>query len=252
MQRLVQRYETDGANFLDGQPKRLLPELYYLGDFQGAAVFGFFTSSNFFVVNAPGGTGLSEFLKTRLRELGRQPADPTAILLTACGELETAGLKELVERSGAQVVASSAGVAAVRQVCPPETVFLPADELPDKDWFRVTPIPLGGRGVAPIAYLIEWAEKKVLFSGAIPAGSDAEPLNEVLAELAKSRQNALAYNAAMQRLASVQPDLWLPTVPYHGRNANVYDREWRDILEQNRRAALYILETPSIRRTGPP
>ncbi len=65
MQRLVDRYEADGPNFLDGVPKRLLPDLYYLGDFQGVAVYGLFASSKFFVVNAPGGAGLSDFLEKR-------------------------------------------------------------------------------------------------------------------------------------------------------------------------------------------
>ena len=42
MERLIQRYAADGVNFLDGQPKQLLPDLYYFGDFQGSAVYGFF------------------------------------------------------------------------------------------------------------------------------------------------------------------------------------------------------------------
>ena len=35
METLVARYEADGADFLDGVPKPLLPDLYYLGDFGG-------------------------------------------------------------------------------------------------------------------------------------------------------------------------------------------------------------------------
>jgi glyoxylase-like metal-dependent hydrolase (beta-lactamase superfamily II) len=244
MRRLVEHYEADGANFLDGHPKQLLPGLYYLGDFQGSAIYGFFADSNFFVVNAPGGTGLSEFLKTRLKELGRQPVEPTAILLTACGDRETAGLAELVQHSRALVVASSAGIADIKKLCPPETIVVSADELPQKNWFPVTPLPLGGRGTAPIAYLIKLADKNVLFAGNIPADSDANPLNELLKDLAQSRQNALAYNAAVQRLAKLNPDLWLPVVPYHGRNANVYGNEWEAILEKNRQAAIFTLQSP--------
>jgi len=246
MQRLVDRYDADGANFLDGVPKRLLPDLYYLGDLQGIAVYGFFAASKFFLVNAPGGAGLSDFLKTRLHELGLPSAEPTAILLTACGDLETAGLKELIERSGAQVVASSAGVARIRQMCPPETVVVSADDLSDKGWFPVTTIPLGGRGEAPVAYRITWAGKIVLFAGALPSSIEGNPLNELLADLAKSRQQSLAYNAAMQRLAKVQPDLWLPTVPFHGRNANLYGREWIEIVEKNQRAAEFVLQAVAV------
>jgi glyoxylase-like metal-dependent hydrolase (beta-lactamase superfamily II) len=252
MQRLLQRYESDGENFLDNHPKRLLPELYYLGDFQDVAVYGFFAASKFFVVNAPGGSGLADFLKTRLREFGREPTDPTAILLTACGELETAGLTDLVERSNAQVVASPEGVAGVRQLCPPGTIVVSALDLPQKDWFPVTPISLGGRGVAPVAYLVKWTGKNVLFSGVIPAGIDENPPAELLADLAKSKQNVLAYNVDLERLAELQPDLWLPTVPCNGRNGNLYGREWAEIIEKNRRAASYALQSGQFRRPGGP
>src|SRR5262249_38606720 len=89
MQALLARYERDGANSPDGKPKRLRPDLYYLGEFRGAAVYGFFASSKFFLVDAPGGPGLAAFVDARLRQLGREPVAPTAVLLTACGKDET-------------------------------------------------------------------------------------------------------------------------------------------------------------------
>ena len=61
LETLLDRYETDGPDFLDGAPKRLLSDLYYLGDFKDAAVYGFFASSRFFLVDAPGGPGLNKF-----------------------------------------------------------------------------------------------------------------------------------------------------------------------------------------------
>src|SRR5262249_40008264 len=57
MERLQARIARDGANFLDDVPKKLLPDLYYLGDLKGVALYGFFSSSKLFIVNAPGGTG---------------------------------------------------------------------------------------------------------------------------------------------------------------------------------------------------
>src|SRR6185312_8235167 len=94
LETLLARYEVDGADFLDGDPKPLLPDLYYLGDFRGAAVYGFFAASKFFLVDAPGGPGLVAFVNTRLRQLGREPVAPSAVLLTSCGAGETAGLPE--------------------------------------------------------------------------------------------------------------------------------------------------------------
>ena len=59
LETVLSRYAADGADFLDGVPKLLLPELYYLGNFRGSAVYAFFASSKLFVVDAPAGLGWS-------------------------------------------------------------------------------------------------------------------------------------------------------------------------------------------------
>jgi len=243
MQRLVARYEADGANFLDGHSKRLLPDLYYFGDFHDSAVYGFFASSKFFVVDAPGGPGLTDFLKTCLQELGLAPAEPTAVLLTACGERETAGLKELVELSHTQVVVAPAGVEWVKQICRPGTIVIPATDLPNQNWFSVKPLLLRGRGVATVAYLVPWTDKNVLFSGRIPAGTDPESREELLAELTKSK-TAQAFLASLQQLLEVHPHLWLPAAPSNGQNANLYDSSWIDTLKMNYMGGQYLLQRP--------
>ncbi|MDB5348851.1 MAG: putative metallo-hydrolase [Planctomycetota bacterium] len=83
METLLARYQADGANFLDGHPGRLLADLYYLGDFEGLAIYAFFVGGKLFLVDAPGGAGLLDYVKARLQELGLPPADPTAVLLTS-------------------------------------------------------------------------------------------------------------------------------------------------------------------------
>jgi glyoxylase-like metal-dependent hydrolase (beta-lactamase superfamily II) len=243
MGRLIARHEADGAGFLDGEAKQLLPGLYYLGDFHDSAVYGFFASSKFFVVDAPGGPGLADFLNARMHEMGLAPAEPTAVLLTACGERETAGLEELIERSHALVVAGPAGVAGVGKRCPPGTTVIPATDLPDQGWFPVKPLLLQGRGMAPVAYLLPWAEKKVLFSGRIPAGLDEQSREELLTELAQL-QTAEIYISSLRQLVDVRPDVWLPASPSNGQNANLYDRSWTNILEKNYMAGQYALQRP--------
>ena len=247
MEQLVTHYAADGTAFLDGNPKRLLPDLYYLGDFQGAALYGFFAESKFFLVNAPGGTGLMEFVHTSQRQLGLTATDPAVILLTACGEKETAGLAELVKQCGAQVVASPAGFEVVRQLCPSGTVVCSADDLPELGWLPVTPILLGGRGLAPTGYLLPWAAgKTVLFSGRIPASSNLESRQELLLDLAGSTISARAYIDSLRQLSDVNPDLWLPAAPSDGQNAILYDRTWRDLLQLNYRDRLSRLSAPAI------
>ena len=177
MEILLARFEADGANFLDDNPKRLLPDLYYLGNFQGAAIYAFFAASQLFLVDAPGGPGLKKFVEARLDQFGLKSVGPATVLLTSCGLEATAGLNELVEQGHARVVASSSGVDHMRRTLPTGTVILPAEELSHQGWFAVTPIPLRGRGFTPIAYCLPWAGKAVLFSGRIPIRVKEETLS---------------------------------------------------------------------------
>ena len=234
MEKLLARYESDGADFLDGNPKRILPDLYYLGEFQGAAVYGFFAASNFFVVDAPGGPGLIDFLNARLRQLGLKPAAPTAVLLTSCGAEATAGLKELVEKCHAQVVASPAGLQSVKELCPAGTTVLSAADLPKKGWFEVTPLPLHGRGLAPIAYQVQWVDKTVLFSGRIPIKINHEAGASLFSDFLESRGNVGDYLTTLDRLHNLKPDIWLPSVASDCQNANLYDSQWEQIIADNR------------------
>ena len=166
---ILSRYASDGADFLDGIPKVLLPELYYLGNFRGSAVYAFFASSKFFVVDAPGGAGVLDFVKGGLRRLGREPSNPAAVLLTSCSRSATAGLSELVEKCRTAVVVSADGVEFLRESLPPGTTIIPAEELPDKGWFPVISIPLRGLGFAPAAYELTVVRKrKFSLPGEIP------------------------------------------------------------------------------------
>ncbi|MFI5454430.1 MAG: MBL fold metallo-hydrolase [Isosphaerales bacterium] len=241
MARLVARYEADGADFLDGEPKLLLPGLYYLGDFQGEAVYGLFAASKFFLVAAPGGPGLLSFVKGRLQQLGQKPAEPAAVLLTSCEATIAAGLKDLVQGCHPEVVVSREGLEKVKEWCPPGTVILSAEGLPGRGWFEVMPMPLHGRGTASIAYRVRWAGKTILFSGRIPI--NGKPLTEaaLFSDISKSREATLDYLVTVYRLGEPKPDLWLPAVPVDGQNANLYDNEWQDILAYNYRVGYHSL-----------
>ncbi len=173
-------------------------------------------------------------MKSRLRQLGREGTAPAAVLLTACGARETAGLKELVETWHLRVVAASAGVPGIRTSCPPGTDILPAEELAATGWFPVATIPVGGRGVAPIAYRITLGDKSVLFSGRIPVRMSQEAGERLIADLLDPSGEVREYLASLTRLHQAgSPDLWLPAIPTHGQNANLYDNQWTRDIEDN-------------------
>ena len=244
MEVLLARYEADGALFLDGIPKQLLPDLYYLGNFRGAAVYGFFASSKFFLVDAPGGPGLVDFLKTHLQRLGREPVAPTAVLLTSCSADETGGLNELIEIYHPQIVASSEGLESLKKSCPAGTAILSEKELTGKGWFAATPIPLRGRGFAPMAYQVAWAGKTTLFSGRIPVKINQEAGEKLISDLTNSRGDVRAFFASLTQLRGMKVDLWLPATPTDDQNANLYGNDWEHIIEDNLLVVKWIVSRP--------
>ena len=235
MELLAARYDADGADFLDGNAKQVLPELYYLGNFQHRAVHGLFAKSKLFVFDAPGGPGLLSFIKTRLEQVGRKPVEPAAILLTSCDPASTGGLRSLVEACHPTVVVPPAGLEIAKKMCPPGTTFLSAEKLPAQGWFDVTPVPLRGRGIAPIAYRIRWTAKTVLCSGRIPIDPDIATDAELFSDISVSKEATLDYLVSLYRLGETKPELWLPAVPVNGRNANLYDDDWKNIIADNYR-----------------
>jgi hypothetical protein len=231
METLQARYDRDGATFLDGSAHELLPGFYYLGDFKGMAVYGLATTTRFFLVDAPGGAGFTDFLDTRLKQLGVKPA-PITVLLTSCEPGATAGLKELLASRNAQVVATAEGLERLAQICPPGTDILSAQELPTRGGLTARPIPLKGRGLAPVAYQVQWGKKTLLFSGQIPVPVSSAAVRGLRAELSGTGSSA-NYLASLKALRALNPDLWLPSQPVDCQNPHLYDREWQDIIEYN-------------------
>jgi glyoxylase-like metal-dependent hydrolase (beta-lactamase superfamily II) len=234
MERLLARYEADGANFLDGQPKELLPGLHYLGDFGGSAVYCLNTPKGLCLFDAPGGALLLEFVDRRLKKLGLAGREILAVLLTSADPAATAGLAAVVERTRCRVVAPQAGLEDVRRVCPDQTALLTEADLEKLGWFEIKAIPLQGRGTAPTAYQYRWGGKTVLVSGRIPVKLSTPTAEQLMRELLAAPGRPGQYAASLDRLEGVNPDVWLPAVPVHGQNANLYDRDWAAVLGQNR------------------
>jgi glyoxylase-like metal-dependent hydrolase (beta-lactamase superfamily II) len=233
MELLLEHHAHDGALFLDDVPKKLLRGLYYLGDFKGVAVYGFFAASRFFLVNAPGGPGLVTFVAARLAQLGLEPALPAAVFLTSANAEAAAGLKELLGRCPCLVVAPDVARKAIVAACPVGTKIIEPEELSRRKWCEMKPIANSRGAPGSIAYLLRWEGKSVLFSGRIPIKPARQTRKETLLETVLSLATIGEFRATLERLKAVNPDLWLPAVPVNGQNANLDVGEWPFILARN-------------------
>jgi glyoxylase-like metal-dependent hydrolase (beta-lactamase superfamily II) len=234
MEKLIARYDADGAAFLDGTPRELLPKLRYFGDLGGRAVYCLDGPKGLLLFDAPGGPELVKFLADRFTEVGWGGRKVAAVLLTSVDDEATAGLAALVKEMGCPVVTANEGLDAVRRRCPDGTAVLSEDALDKGGWLEGKAIPLAGRGLAPLAYQLKWAGKTVLVSGDIPIKLTVPGAKQLLDDLKKSGGDTAKYLQALDRLAEVNPNVWLPAAPALGQNANLYDEDWADVLAQNR------------------
>lgn len=234
MKRLLARYDADGADFLDGVPKELLPGLHYLGDCKGNPVYCLVTAKHLLLFDAPGGTELVDFLARRLGAIGCKDRKPTAVLLTSSAAEATAGLAPLARQSGCRIVATPECLAAIRRQVPMGNPLVSVDDLDKAGLLPGRALALGGLDDTAAAYLLNWRGKTVLISGRIPLTITQTSAERLWKHLTGVKGYKEKYRSALDRLARVKPDLWLTAAPAHGQNANLYDDEWENILKQNR------------------
>jgi glyoxylase-like metal-dependent hydrolase (beta-lactamase superfamily II) len=234
LQTLVARYEADGANFLDGSPKELLPGLHYLGNCGGTPVYCLDTPKGLYLFDAPGGDALPELLTRRFTERGWAGRQPRSVVLTSADKEATAGLAALVRATCCSVVAPPDALKSVQRLCPDGTRVVSAEDFAKSGELDVRVLALGGRGVAPVAYEMRWAGKMVLASGRMPMNLGLPEAERLHSDVRDTAGGPEEYVKALRRLAEVKPDIWLTAVPIHGQNANLYGEDWEKVLAQNR------------------
>jgi glyoxylase-like metal-dependent hydrolase (beta-lactamase superfamily II) len=230
---LLGHYEADGADFLDGNPKRITERFFYLGDRGGRASYAAQTGEGLIVVDAPGGPGYAEFLNERLAALGIKPAKPSSVLLTDSGEAEISGLDDLIKKTGAKVFAAREAIGAIQKLCPAAKDVAAAEDLSTLEGLTVRATRLHGRGIAPVAYRIDEDGKSILVSGRFPIVSNHESIDELQNDIAGVRDRAIDFIDSVDRLARPRPNVWLPAIAVDGQNANVYEDDWNENIRNS-------------------
>jgi len=230
MEQLNARYATDGDDFLDGRPRELLPELYYLGEHAGVAVYCFAKDSAIVLMDAPGGTGLLGFLDERLGNVGLDLSMLAAVVLTDSDSESTAGLVPLVEKYSLPIVVAESDQGEIRERCPDATLLSSTEANEWLSWLQLEPLPIRGFGRTRTAYTTTWKGKSILLSGRTPLKISVE----IIQELEEMQFDPHRFLPSLRRLQLAQPDLWLPSKPLHGQNANLYGADWEEIIRENR------------------
>ncbi|HEX4590953.1 MAG TPA: hypothetical protein VH120_13540, partial [Gemmataceae bacterium] len=212
--------------------KELLPGLRYLGDVDGSALYALAADGDLILFDAPGGPALAASLDECLQQAGWAGRKVTAVLLTSTAAASISGLADLVRRTGCRVVGPAPGLDEVRRLCPPGTNVIGADRLEKLGGSNLRTIPLAGRGSPAMAYAFRWADREILVSGTIPVKITSESLMALINDLAAAGRRA-DYLRSLRDLRQLGPNLWLPLTPVNGQNANVYDREWSNVLNAN-------------------
>jgi len=239
MEILLARFAADGPDFLDGAPKRLLPDLDYLGDSAGVATYAFVEGGQLILVDAPDS---ADWVAERLARLGITPAAPSLVFLTSKEPAHLSGLKSIVERWHCRVVAAPTTTEAARASCASDTGIVSSDDFSTLGFGEaLSAITLRGGGAA---YRLNRAGKVVLFSGPIPVQFGEEMIANLKASPTPLRDDTMDAMLSIYRLSSASPDLWLPSNPWHGQNANLYGNEWTDLISANYRIRHSQLEQP--------
>jgi glyoxylase-like metal-dependent hydrolase (beta-lactamase superfamily II) len=233
MQQLLVRHDADGANFLDGVPKELLPGLYYLGDCRRTPVYCLRVPKHLVLFGAPGGPALLDFLSRRFDALAWKDRKPTDVFLTSSADEATAGLASLTSQGGCRVVATADCLGKVRRHCPTGTPLVSVEEIDKAGWFPGRALALGGLADSEVAYQFSWEGKTVLISGQLPVKLTNETVQWLWGRLTGDGGSVAKYRISLADLGQVKPDLWLTGRPVRGQNANLYDDEWERILGDN-------------------
>lgn len=231
LEQLAAHYAQDGADFLDGTPKQLARGLYYLGDNGAQAAYALFSEMGTTLFDAAGRDAIT-FLSSAWRKLGVEPPPVTAVLLTSCRAENVAGLKVLIEATGCRVVSSPAGAEGLTRDFP-DVRALTTDGLEPLELPGLKAMATPGRDDTAVAYYFQVDGDEVVVTGEVPLETREFEMRQLLVDDVLETWNFSALQNSLSALGRLRPKLWLSAHPMHGRNANLYDDDWMNVVSRN-------------------
>ena len=237
MERLLARYKADGANFLDGNPKELLSGLHYLGEC-GRPIYAW-TCRPASSVRRSKRRRTCRISPPPFPEVGLDQAKNRGRAVDLGGRRGDQGVgrcrkSQRLSRASAQATLDASATFVPRTLANcrgrgssgRERLVRRSDHPSKRSRTRLAGLPVAlerenGAGVWPDSREAELPGYRAITPRSGEAGRQFRQISKV--------------DAALQAL---HPDLWLPSQPVNGQNANLYDNDWKKILDGNRRMLL--------------
>lgn len=238
LERLLERYRTDGADFLDGVAKPIVDGWYYLGDRDAQACYAFISDAGTYLFDSPLDEGASEWLSAGWRRLGVDPPPLRAMLFTRGDRRPFGGIGSVIESCGSSMASCSVfvprdDVDAVARICPEAATVLPPAEISSLDWLGLQAFSIAGGDSPEVAYYVPGTDFAVLVSGSLPLDGDESHFALLREKLPRLDWHEPRLLASLNALRAIEPTVWLSAEPFYGRNANLYDRAWTRTLLRN-------------------
>lgn len=243
---VLENQSQNGKDFLDGIPKRIEEGLFYLGDLDEVAIYGILAAGKFVVINAPGGNQFMEALKRQLGVLEIEFREPDAVLLTTNDEKFVSGLLDVSQatpvmspgqsrfRRSDGVVMPSIDLASVKELLATKLEVIAIGD-PDPFAFAYQMV-INDRTIlvtssAPRNVGLDWVSRKT----GVATQTFLEPqATDVRSLFRASETERLRYSLTLDAVEGFDPDVWLPSLPLTGQNANLYGDSWTRVMEANR------------------
>lgn len=224
------RFRADGRDFLDGVPRELAPGLLYLGNGEESAAYALEGAESMALVD-PFALEAG-VLEERLAGLGTDLGRASAALLTrrpaaAPERLATLGRGLLLYGDeGTAESLAAAGLELHQRVEGRRRLSVAG--------LTIEAIEVPRWSTGGVNYLVDLGDELAAFTGDTisPLTADHVPVQPPAGRTPGDFGRAAR---ALALLESKPISLWLPGMPFAAQNANLYEREWQEVVRRNRR-----------------
>ncbi len=239
--RIERRYLEDGFDFLDEEPRRVAPSLYYLGTQSGQAAYAFTAGERVCLVDP---WRLSPAtLQDRLSSLGLEHWRIESILLTEPRRLDGPSPFDVVPAIGPITYGPEAAPRSPPALGTPNFIPIGKRRAISVCGFEVEALPTVTWRPGFVSYLLPLSDKLVAFTGDAVAPLSAD--DQIVAPPAATAPgNVFPTVDTLHDLDAAAVDIWLPSRPFAAQNANLYDDRWHDTLRINRLALEHARLSP--------